>query len=50
MLFADEQGRLAYPDGEPFPFSLRGIDLADAQQAFQVGKARHQRNGNAPSY
>lgn len=50
MLFADEQGRLAYPDDEPFPFSLRGIDLADARQAFQFGKARHQRNGDASSY
>jgi len=48
MLFADEQGRLAYPDAEPLPFSLRGIELADAQQAFRSDKVRHQRSGNAP--
>jgi two-component system sensor histidine kinase KdpD len=50
LLFADEQGRLVYPDAEPLSFSLRGIDLADARQAFKPAKVQHQRNGCAPFY
>ena len=38
LLFADEQGRLAYPDAEPLPYSLCGVNLEDAQQAFQLEK------------
>ncbi|WAK04078.1 DUF4118 domain-containing protein [Methylobacter sp. YRD-M1] len=48
LLFADEHGSLVYPDAEPLPFSLRGVDLADAQQAFQLAKVQH--NGEALFY
>ncbi|MEF3076607.1 DUF4118 domain-containing protein [Methylobacter sp. Wu1] len=50
LLFADEQGRLAYPEAEPLPFSLRAADLADAQRAFKLAKVQHWRNGCAPFY
>lgn len=35
LLFADEQGSLVYPDGNPFPCSLRGINLAEGQKALR---------------
>jgi two-component system sensor histidine kinase KdpD len=50
LLFVDEHGRLVYPDAEPLPFSLRGVDLADAQRAFQLAKVQHQSNGEALFY
>jgi two-component system sensor histidine kinase KdpD len=48
LLFADEQGRLVYPDAEHLPFSLHSVDLTDAQQAFQLAKVQH--NGEALFY
>lgn len=48
LLFAGEQGRLVYPDAEPLAISLCGVDLADAQQAFQF--AEYQPDDNTPFY
>ena len=35
LLFANQQGALVYPDAKPLNCSLRGVNLADAQAAFQ---------------
>ncbi|MGZ5074989.1 MAG: DUF4118 domain-containing protein [Methylobacter sp.] len=32
LLFADDQGELAYPGAEPLPYSLQGVDLEQAKK------------------
>jgi two-component system sensor histidine kinase KdpD len=50
VLFANEQGRLVYPDAEPLPSSLRHVDLADAQQVFELAKVQYPLDSNALTY
>lgn len=38
LLFADEQGKLSYPDGAALAPSLRHVSLNEAQRAFQLDK------------
>lgn len=38
LLFADDRGELTYPDAEPLPYSLQGIDLEKAKNAYRLEK------------
>ncbi len=50
VLFADEQGRLLYPDAEPLPYSLCGVNLEDAQRSIQPDKIADKAENRAPCY
>ncbi|MGZ5007208.1 MAG: ATP-binding protein, partial [Methylobacter sp.] len=38
LLFANDQGELAYPGAEPLPYSLQGVDLEEAKNTCQPEK------------
>lgn len=46
LLFADDQAELTYPDAEPLPHSLQGIDLKEAQGAYRLEKMENLKHGN----
>lgn len=50
LLFFDQHGKLIYPDAQPLPCSLRGVDLTDAQQALQKNSIRRNPDCRSPFY
>ncbi|TCV75214.1 phospho-acceptor domain-containing protein [Methylomonas methanica] len=50
LLFADDQGKLIYPDGDPLACSLRHVSLSGAQGAFQLDKDLPQSTPDSPFF